>query len=244
MLYLWKFNCYCAIDTFPKILFSKNTIMKKFIITTSILTSCLIMNFSCMAATSNDIVLSSDSIDNNKPIPKKFAYCASDGKGKTKDSDNISPQLSWSKAPSETKSFALVVVDPDVPAKFDNANKDGKVIAENFPRQNFYHWVMVNIPANTTEIAEGKGKDKNIGIALVNDFAGGKNSPKFVGYDGPCPPWNDVRLHHYHFTIYALDVETIKTSKNSSSREIVKEIEKHMIAKGELVGTYSNFTKK
>lgn len=197
-------------------------------------------------ANTASLTVTSTSIENNKPIAEKFAFCAPDGKGKTKNADNISPQLTWKGAPKETKSFALVAVDPDVPAKFDDANKDGKIIAEDFPRQNFYHWVLVNIPANVTEIAEGKGKDLNIATPLINDFASfmkDKPAQTFLGYDGSCPPWNDARLHHYHFTIYALDTANIDVAKNSNGKDAVKEIEKHTIAKGEIVGTYSNFVK-
>jgi phosphatidylethanolamine-binding protein (PEBP) family uncharacterized protein len=123
-------------------------------------------------AAAPSIHVSSNSIKDGQAISEKFAYCAPDGKGKTKNVANISPQLSWSGVPKETKSFAVVVVDPDVPAKFDDANKEGKIIASDFPRQNFYHWVLINIPASVTEIAEGKGKDLSLGTALVNDFAG------------------------------------------------------------------------
>lgn len=217
--------------------------MKRSVITAVALFSCLTVGGVAMAAVPS-INVTSASLKGGGAIDEKFAYCAPDGKGKTKKAANISPQLSWSGAPKETKSFAVVVVDPDVPAKFDDANKDGKIIAKDFPRQNFYHWVLVNIPANVTEIAEGKGKDFSLGAALVNDYAGGKNLPEFAGYDGSCPPWNDERLHHYHFTVYALDVEKIDAAKFASGKDSIATIEKHSIAKGELVGTYSNFVKK
>lgn len=169
-----------------------------------------------------------------------------DGSGKTTNSDNISPEISWSGAPAGTKSYAIVVVDPDVPAKFDDANKPGKTIDANFPRQNFYHWVLLNIPANINKIEEGKGKDAKLGNTLVNDFASfikDKPAQTFLGYDGPCPPFNDARLHHYHFIVYALDVDSIAAAEFTTGREAISDIEKHALAKGELVGTYSNFIK-
>lgn len=205
-------------------------------------TACFLSYNSAKAETA-DIIVTSTGIENNKPIAEKFAYCAPDGKGKTKKGGNISPQLSWSGAPKETKSFAIVVVDPDVPAKFDDANKEGKIISEAFPRQNFYHWVLVNIPANITNIDEGKGKEKTIGTQLVNDYAGGKKLPEFLGYDGPCPPWNDARLHHYHFTVHALNTEKLEIPETTTGKDIISDIKKHSIAKGELVGTYKNFVK-
>lgn len=219
--------------------------MKRFLTATIVATSCLTV-FSSAWAETGGLAITSTSIENNKPIAEKFSFCAPDGKGKTKNAGNISPQLSWSGAPKETKSFAIVAVDPDVPTKFDDANKEGKIIAEDFPRQNFYHWVLVDIPTNITEIPEGKGKGFTSGIATINDFASfmkDKPAQTFLGYDGPCPPFNDARLHHYHFTIYALDVATLGLKENTNGKDVIKDIEKHTIAKGELVGTYSNFAK-
>lgn len=221
--------------------------MKQFLSVASVLTSCLILNYAAQAEVGSLTVTSPD-IVSNAPINKKFAFCTPDGAGKTTSSENISPQISWSGAPAETKSFALVVVDPDVPSVFDDANKEGKTIAEDFPRKDFYHWVLVNIPVNVTQIAQGKGKDAATGKAMVNDFAAfmkDKPAQTFLGYDGPCPPFNDVRLHHYHFTVYALDTAAISldNTKSPATKDMVNEIQKHAIAKGELVGTYSNFVK-
>lgn len=224
--------------------------MKKTLLASLLLTSCFSSAFAEETKKlENTITVTSTSIKNGESISEKFAFCMLDGKGKTKDGGNISPQLSWSGAPKETKSFAVVAVDPDVPAKFDDANKDGKIIAEDFPRQNFYHWILADVPTNITEIPEGKGKNFDSGVAMINDFASfikDKPAQTFIGYDGPCPPWNDARLHHYHFTVYALDeVMAFKAGAKRSnvSSDIVKDIEKHAIAKGELVGTYSNFVK-
>lgn len=164
-----------------------------------------------------------------------------------KNAGNVSPELAWSGALKETRSFAVVTVDPDVPAKFDDANKEGKTIAEDFPRQNFYHWVLLNIPADVSEIPEGKGKDFDKGTSMVNDFASfikDKPAKTFLGYDGPCPPFNDARLHHYHFIVYALDVPKLEIQEDAKIADALKEIETHSIAKGELVGTYSNYVKQ
>lgn len=231
--------------------------MKKILLASILLTGCFSSAFAGENGIKNTIKVTSASIQDGQPIPEKFAYCMLDGKNKTKKGGNIRPQLTWSGAPQETKSFAVVVVDPDVPAKFDDANKEDKTIAEDFPRQNFYHFVLVNIPVNINSLAENPKKDAvhsytpaYIGIPLINDFAGGKDSQEFEGYDGPCPPWNDARLHHYHFVVYALgdslDFTKVGGKKSPLSylgRNVIEDIEKHAIAKGELVGTYSNFVK-
>ncbi len=219
--------------------------MKRFLTAALVATSCLATSFSALADAAS-LSVTSSSIENNKTIAAKYAFCEPDGKGKTKDAGNVSPQIAWSGAPKETKSFAIIAVDPDVPAKFDDANKEGKTIAEDFPRQNFYHWVLLDIPSDISEIPEGKGKDFGKGTSMVNDFASflkDKPANTFKGYDGPCPPFNDARLHHYHFIVYALDVPKIEAPENGKAADVQKDIEKHSIAKGELVGTYSNFVK-
>src|SRR5690606_4908523 len=93
--------------------------------------------------------------ENGSPIPTRYAYCMPDGNGQTKEGGNINPDLRWSGAPEGAKSYALIVVDPDVPASFDSANQAGTIIPADFPRQDFYHWVLFDIPASVTSIDEG-----------------------------------------------------------------------------------------
>lgn len=189
-------------------------------------------------------------IENNQPIPAKFAFCQPDGKGKTMDGGNINPEISWEHAPAGTKSFALIVADPDVPATFDDANKEGKTIPENFPRQDFYHWVLVDIPANINKLEEGVDSKAVVktgkvfgktayGVNGQNDYAKFMKGT-FGGYDGPCPPWNDARIHHYNFTIYALDTETLGLNGNFNGKEAMTVIEKHTIGKAQIIGTYTD----
>jgi Raf kinase inhibitor-like YbhB/YbcL family protein len=190
-------------------------------------------------------------IEDGKPIPAQYAYCQPDGNGMSADGGNINPAISWSGAPAGTKSYAIIVVDPDVPAKFDDANKKGKTIAENYPRQNFYHWVLYDIPANVTEITEGSDSSGIIkggkpigqtkyGITGPNDYAKAYGG-SYGGYDGPCPPWNDARLHHYHFVVYALGVPSLGLSAPLAGKLVEEAMEKHVLAKGEVVGTYTQY---
>lgn len=189
-------------------------------------------------------------IENGGPIAEKFAFCVPDGDGKTTDGDNISPMIRWSDAPKNTKSFAFIVVDRDVPAKFDDANQEGKTIAEDFPRQDFYHWVLTDIPPYITGLAEGKDSDGKpeggkptgklaYGLSGANDYATFMQG-SFGGYDGPCPPWNDERLHHYHFIAYALDVASLNLADGFTGRDAMARIKKHTLAHAEVVGTFSN----
>ncbi|MDX1974596.1 MAG: YbhB/YbcL family Raf kinase inhibitor-like protein [Rickettsiales bacterium] len=198
-----------------------------------------------------ELFVTSRSFGNGEAIPPAFAFCAPDGAGKTTDGGNISPQLSWTGAPKGTLSYAIIAVDPDVPSKFDDANKPGRVISSKFPRQDFYHWVLVDIPAHVNGLAEGvashgitkSGKpvgETSYGFTLSNDYSKFYKG-SYGGYDGPCPPWNDERIHHYHFTVYALDVNSLGLKKDATRKQLQEAISKHAIAQGEWVGTFSNY---
>lgn len=189
-------------------------------------------------------------IEENKAIPAQFAFCQPDGMGKTKDGGNINPEISWKNPPEGTKSFALIMVDPDVPASFDDANKEGKTLPADMPRQDFYHWVLVDIPARLNKINEaadssgmkagGKPVGKTAyGINGQNDYATFMQGT-YGGYDGPCPPWNDERLHHYHFRLYALGVESLGLSGPFGGKQAMEAIGKHSLGQAQFVGTYSN----
>lgn len=188
-------------------------------------------------------------IENGKPIAEKFAYCTPDKDKHTKDGGNISPAISWSGTPTGTKSYAIIVVDRDVPASFESANKEGQTIAADFARQDFYHWVLVDVPASITSLPEGKdskgmtpgGKapgKTDYGINGINDYAK-VGMGQGGGYDGPCPPWNDLRLHHYHFMVYALDVPTLGLTGSFTGKQAEDAMATHILAKGEVVGTYT-----
>jgi Raf kinase inhibitor-like YbhB/YbcL family protein len=183
-------------------------------------------------------------------MDERFAFCVKDGEGKTKNGSNINPQIRWSKPPAGTKSYALVVVDPDVPVSFDDANQEGKVIPANAPRRNFYHWVLVDIPKNVMTVAEGQASNRHApegkavgktsyGLNGQNDYAGFMKGT-FGGYDGPCPPWNDARPHRYYFRVYALDTETLGLRGNFTGKQVEQLVDKHALAMAQLVGIYSN----
>lgn len=191
-------------------------------------------------------------IENDRPIPAKFAYCRPDGSGKSMPSDNINPEIRWSGAPQGTKSFAIIVVDKDVPKTFELAYKEDKTIPKDFPRQNFYHWVLVDIPASRNKISEGEdckgitegGKPPGktaYGVNGRNDYAVKAGQGQGGGYDGCCPPWNDERLHHYHFIVYALDVPTLGLTGNFDGAKAEAAMQGHILAQGEIIGTYTNY---
>ena len=193
------------------------------------------------------------------PIPAQYAFCIEDGKGKGTFGKNESPQIKWEGAPAGTKSFAVITHDPDVPSKGDNVNKDGKSVSKDLPRVDFFHWVLVDIPAATTELAVGAdGKEVKAGGKTPGKSAHGvrglnnytdwfasneKMKGKYGGYDGPCPPWNDEIVHHYHFTVYALDVPSLNLKGDFKGPEALKAMEGHILAQGSFVGLYKLNTK-
>ena len=199
------------------------------------------------------------SIADQSPIPAKHAFCVEDGKGKGTFGDNVSPQIQWSAGPEGTKSYAIILHDPDVPSKADNVNQEGKTVSAQLPRVDFFHWVLVNIPSTVTELAEGaegnavtpggkKPGQSESGLRGVNNYtqwfaSNEKMKGAYGGYDGPCPPWNDELVHHYHFTVYALDVPTLKLKAGFSGPDALKAMENHILAKGEHVGLYRLNTK-
>ena len=174
-----------------------------------------------------------DGIADGHAIDPHFCSCRSDGWGGVKPGGNHSPSISWSGAPRETKSFALIAVDRDVPADFSPANKVGLTIPADAERKAFYHWLLVHIPADITALAEGE----MAGMAGRNSMA--DKSKAANGYDGPCPPFNDERVHTYHFTVYALDVAALDLKPGFSGEEATLAIAGHILDQGEATGRYT-----
>jgi len=150
--------------------------------------------------------LKSPNFENQGEIPKKL----------TCDGEDISPALAWSDVPEGTKSFALIVDDPDAP---DPAN----------PRMTWVHWVLYNIPTTARSIQEGVTRKD-----LPKGTLEGLNDWKKPGYGGPCPP---IGRHRYFHKLYALDV-VLPDLKLPTKAKLEKAMEGHVLAKDELVGLY------
>lgn len=200
--------------------------------------------------------ISSSSFNNGDRIPGEFAFCIIEPSSHITLSDNRNPQLSWSEAPAGTKSFAIICHDPDVPSSGESVNQEGKSVPASLPRVDFYHWVLLNLPATVNELKAGefsagvtaRGKPgpqaphgSQQGINSYTDwFAGDKDmSGDYYGYDGPCPPWNDEIIHRYIFTVYALDSEKITVSDKLTGGEALAVIKPHILAQASLSGTYT-----
>jgi Raf kinase inhibitor-like YbhB/YbcL family protein len=147
-----------------------------------------------------DLKLRSGAFDHHSAIPDRH----------TSNGDDVAPALEWSGVPDGTKSFAVVVHDPDAPLV------DG-----------FTHWVAYGIPGDASGLPEGGG-----------DAVSGQNSFGNSGYNGPAPP-EGHGTHHYYFWVYALDDE-LDLEPGLDRRALLERIEDHVIEQARLVGTYKN----
>lgn len=150
----------------------------------------------------SDMRLASSAFENHKTIPTKH----------TGEGDDVSPELSWTRVPDGTRSFALICHDPDAPLVTPGS-------------YGFVHWVLYNIPASVHQLPEG-----------VQDYTAGMNSFDRSGYGGPMPP-DGHGVHHYYFWLMALD-EAFDLPPGLSMQALLEKIEPNVIGMNRLVGTY------
>lgn len=137
----------------------------------------------------------------------------------TCDGENVSPAFSWKGAPARTKSFALIMHDPDAPRA-----------------GGFTHWVLYNIPASVAELPSTlpqEGKLAGICVQGVNDAGQ-------IGYTGPCPPSG---THRYIARLYALDAE-LNMKPGASHQQVQEAMRGHVLERAELTGTYARTSRK
>jgi hypothetical protein len=142
-----------------------------------------------------DLSVKSPAFEHGQLIPKKY----------TCDGQDINPPLTIEGIPKETKTLVLAVDDPDAPSG------------------TWDHWIVWNIPASTSKIAENSVPGKE-----------GVNSARQQGYMGPCPPGG---THRYFFKVYALDTE-LSLGSGSRKKDVEKAMQGHVLSKGELMGLY------
>jgi Raf kinase inhibitor-like YbhB/YbcL family protein len=151
------------------------------------------------------MILTSTAFRNGGMIPKRY----------TCDNRQISPSLTWTQPPEGTKSFVLIVDDPDAPVGL------------------FTHWVLFNIPATVTKLKENVKK-------LPEGTIKGNNSQGKTGYLGPCPPSGE---HRYFFKLYALDT-TLNLKEGTTKKEIESAMQGHILERADVMGRYSRSRKK
>jgi Raf kinase inhibitor-like YbhB/YbcL family protein len=156
--------------------------------------------------------ITSPAFEPDGSIPSKY----------TCEDRDVSPPLAWSGAPPGTKTFALIVDDPDAP---DPAK----------PQRVYVHWVIYNLPATTTALPENASKK-----GLPTGALQGKNDWGKAEYGGPCPP---IGRHRYFFKLYALDKELTGLSSPAKA-DLERAIKGHVLDSGELIGTYQQASTK
>ena len=189
-------------------------------------------------------------------IPKEHAFCQHHPETRVSLSENINPELTWEGEPEGTRSFALICRDPNVPVDRSAVNQEGRILEANLPRGDFFHWVLVDMPADLHHIAEGVdcdgvtpgGKDPgscSYGVRRgLNDYsswfaADDTMAGNYFGYDGPCPPWNDSMAHRYIFTVYALAADTCPVEGAFDGRDLLAAIREHILDEASITGIYS-----
>lgn len=198
--------------------------------------------------------LSSDAFSDGHAIPGEFAFAVIATPGPIALSHNRNPPLCWSEVPDGTRSFALIVHDPDVPSIGTDVNQAGRSVAHDLPRIDFTHWLLANLPGERRSIAAGEfsdgitphGKTATGGQGSVqglNDYTGwfaddAEMAGNYHGYDGPCPPWNDARMHRYVFTLYALSVSTLDLPASYTIADLKSAMNGHVLASASLTGRY------
>lgn len=189
--------------------------------------------------------LISHDFEHGQWIPPECAYGRLNN-GEFALSDNLNPHLKWSNLPEGTKSLVIACIDPDVPTDREALNADGE-IPEDQPRRDFVHWLIWNVSPEVNEIQKGEasvgdettGKtfEKFVGVEALNDYT--RNAEVHRGYDGPCPPGFDARLHGYEFMVYALDVDALDLPDTASWLQVRTAMAAHVLGMAVLQGIYS-----
>lgn len=129
----------------------------------------------------------------------------------------LSPPLQWRGAPQDTRGYALIVTDPDAPDP------------DHPPTHTYIHWVVAYMPASVDHLNESQSGD------MPAETREGVNSTGRTGYTPPCPP---AGLHHYIFTLYALNTDAPLTSPAPNREQLLRALDGHVLARTELVGTF------
>lgn len=206
----------------------------------------------------------SDSFPNGGLIPADNAFAAADPAAHIRLSANRNPHLAWDDVPNGTESLVLFCIDGDAPGDGRDVNREGRSVAAELPRVDFFHWILIDIPPAIQRIDEGamsdrvtpRGKPGPLTPFAVKDgvehpLRHGLNdytrwfsddpemAGEYYGYDGPCPPWNDLRVHHYIFRLYALDVPQLALDGRFTGEQACAAIHGHILDEAQLIGAYT-----
>lgn len=200
--------------------------------------------------------LSSNSFEDGDRIPARYAFAEHHPETRVTLAGNVNPHLAWDDVPDATKSFVLICHDYSVPSAGDDVNQPDREVPPDLPRVDFFHWIEIDLPSNVRAIEEGEfcegvtigGKPFGLGPhgsrTGVNDFTGwfaGDSDMEgtYHGYDGPAPPWNDSLMHHYQFTVFALDVDSLDLEASFTGLDVRQAMAGHVLAEASIEGTYT-----
>jgi len=200
--------------------------------------------------------LISSSFSDGQTIPGEYSFCVPDPTHHVCLGKNMNPHLAWTDAPVDTKSFALICHDPDVPSRGEDVNQEDRTVPATLPRVDFFHWVLIDLPASLGEIKAGefsrditpRGKPGPTTLHGarhgINDYTGwfagdGDMRGDYFGYDGPCPPWNDEIRHRYVFTLFALDIDKLPVEGAFNGQQVRDAMRGHILGQASLSGVYS-----
>ena len=206
----------------------------------------------------------SDSFTEGGPIPPECAFGVIDPRTHVRFSTNRNPHLAWDEVPAGTQSLVLLCRDIDAPSVGTDVNKEGRAVPADLPRADFYPWTLVDIPVAMRSITQGMfselvtphGKTGPLVPFMVkngtehqlrqgiNDYTSWfltdpDMAGEYYGYDGPCPPWNDLRVHTYLFCLYALDVPLLGVEGRFTGPEVRLAIRGHILDEAQIFGVYS-----
>ncbi len=223
---------------------------------TGVLATIMATGMAAIPASARELRVSVDTFKNGEMMPNKYAFCVPATQGHTAAGPNFSPSISWSRGPRSTKSYVIMLYDTDSPAEQrDKINKEGTTMTSAIPRRTFFHWVLVDIPPRIRSLEEGADSNARVvhgkpatpaaaGIRGLNDYTkvtAGNDAMQgqYYGYDGPCPPWNDEVVHHYHFAVFALSVKSLELPPGFDGGTVLEVMKDKVLAQGEVVGLYT-----
>jgi Raf kinase inhibitor-like YbhB/YbcL family protein len=206
----------------------------------------------------------SDSFVEGGLIPPQCAFAVIDAAAHVRLSSNRNPHLAWDDVPHGTQSLVLFCRDVDAPTVGTNVNLEGRVVPEDLPRTEFFHWSLVDIPVALRALAEGQFSDMvtphgksgplvpfTIKNGTEHQLRHGLNdytswfasdpdmAGEYYGYDGPCPPWNDERVHAYVFCLFALDIPRFPLEGSFTGAEARLAIRGHILDEAQIYGVYT-----
>jgi Raf kinase inhibitor-like YbhB/YbcL family protein len=198
----------------------------------------------------------SDSWSNGDRIGERYAAGRLDAHGGVAFSDDVNPHLAWSDVPPDARSLVLICHDFDVPSRSDDVNRADREVPSDLPRVDFFHWLLADLPPTLERIAEGEfsqgfvARGKPGPATLhgarhgVNDYTGWfagdpELAGSYFGYDGPFPPYNDSLVHHYVFTLYAVDFARAPVEGAFNGVQLRQAIAGHVLDAATYSGTYT-----